>query len=366
MNMRILDKYIAKYFILPFLYCLTVFIVLYIIIDLFGRLDEVLKQSINMGILWEYYLSMIPLIVTQTAPVASLISTIYVLGTLNKYGEITAMRSAGISIYRVLMPFIYIGLAITILIFGISEKILPQSMRAAESIKENSMDNTDKSKSVNKKIIPNIALYGKNNRLIFIDNFDPSSKTATGITILEQDKKDNVSLKINAHEAKWLDGRWVFSNILMYRLDDKGTVLGSPEFLQEKTIAMEKPKDLISKGTNYEYMSFRDSLNYIKNFSETSPKLITMLRVDLHQKISFPFISLVVILIGAGFALRVRQRGKSTALLGIGMSIVIGFTYYAFMASCIALGKSGNLPAFLSAHLANILFGLIGIILIKN
>ena len=87
MNMRILDKYIAKYFILPFLYCLTVFIVLYIIIDLFGRLDEVLKQSINMGILWEYYLSMIPLIVTQTAPVASLISTIYVLGTLNKYGR---------------------------------------------------------------------------------------------------------------------------------------------------------------------------------------------------------------------------------------------------------------------------------------
>jgi len=36
------------------------------------------------------------------------------------------------------------------------------------------------------------------------------------------------------------------------------------------------------------------------------------------------------------------------------------------MASCIALGKSGNLPAFLSAHLANILFGLIGIILIRN
>ncbi|MCX5693132.1 MAG: LptF/LptG family permease [Candidatus Omnitrophica bacterium] len=364
--MRILDKYIAKYFILPLLYCLLAFIVLYVIIDLFGRLDEILKQNIRLGILWEYYISMIPIIIIQTTPVASLISTIYVLGTLNKYGEITAMRAAGISIYRILMPFIYIGFTITILIFGVSEKILPQSMRKAESIKENSIENIDKNKPVNKKIISNIALYSKNNRLIFIDNFDASSKTAMGITILEQDKKDNVSLKINAHEAKWLGGKWLFSNILMYKLDDKGAVIGSPEFFQEKTITMESPKDLIAKGTNYEYMSFHDLSNYIKNFSEASPKLIARLRVDLHQKISLPFISLVVILIGAGFALRTRQRGKATALLGIGMSIVIGFIYYAFMASCIALGKSEALPPFLSAHLANILFGLIGIILIRN
>jgi len=364
--MRILDKYIARYLILPFLYCLLVFIVLYIIIDLFGRLDEVLKQNIHIPILLEYYMSMIPLIIIQTAPVASLVSTIYVLGALNKYGEITAMRAAGISIQRVLLPFIYIGLTITILVFGVSEKILPQSMRKAESMEENYLDRADKNKPVNKKALSNIALYGKNNRLIFIDNFDPSSRIAMGITILEQDKKDRVSLKINAHQAKWVDDKWLFSDILMYKLDDKGMVTGSPEFFQEKIMGMDKPKDLISKGTDYEYMSFYDLRNYIKNFSETSPKLLARLRVDLHQKISLPFMSLVVILIGAGFALRIKQRGRAGALLGIGMSLMIGFIYYAFMASCIALGKSGMLPAFVSAHLANILFGLIGIILIRN
>ena len=345
-----------------------VFIILYIIIDLFGRLDEILKQNIHIPILLEYYLSMIPLIIIQTSPVASLISTIYVLGTLNKYGEITAMRSAGISIHRILMPFIYIGFAITILIFGVSEKVLPQSMRKAESIKENFIENTANSKGRTQasSAISNIALYGRDNRLIFIDNFDVSSKIAQGITILEQDKKDNVSLKINAHEAKWTGGKWLFSNILTYQLDDKGKVIGSPKFFQKKIIAMENPKDLVAKGANYEYMGFYDLSNYIKNFSETSPKLIARLRVDLHQKISIPFMSLIVILIGAGFALRVKQRGRATALLGIGISIVIGFVYYAFMASFIAFGKSGSLPAFLSAHLANILFGLIGIILIRN
>ena len=364
--MRILDKYIVKYFLVPFLYCLALFIVLYMVIDLFGFLDDILKHNIHIPILLEYYLSMIPLIIMQTSPVASLISTMYVLGNMNKFGEITAMRAAGISIYRILMPFIYIGLTITILLFAVSEKVLPQSMRKAESIKENYIDNADKNKPSNKKLISNIAFYGRNNRLVFIDNFDPSDKIAMGITILEQDKKDNVSLKINAHEAKWTDNKWIFSNILMYKLDDKGMVVGSPEFVREKQMTMEKPKDIISKGTNYEYMSFRDLFNYIKNFSETSPKLITRLRVDLHQKISLPFVSLIVILIGAGFALRVKQRGKATALIGIGASIVIGFVYYAFMASFIALGKSGALPAALSAHLANIIFGFVGIILIRN
>lgn len=364
--MRILDKYIVKYFLLPFFYCLVTFIILYIIIDLFGHLDEILRQNVHIPVILEYYLSMTPLILIQSAPIASLISTIHLLGTLNRYGEITAMRAAGISIYRILLPFIYLGLGITIAIFIVSERILPESMKKAESIQENYLDSPEKDKPSNKKLISNIALYGKNNRLIFIDNFEPSTKTARGITILQQDKKDNVSVKLNAVEARWQAGKWLFSDILMYKLDSKGMVAGSPEFFKEKIFEMESPKDLVSKGTNYEYMSYRDLLSYIRNFSDTSPKLITRLAVDLQQKISLPFASLVVILIGAGFALKVKQRGRATALLGIGTSIVLGFIYYAFMASCIAFGKSGILPPLISAHLANIIFGFVGIMLIRN
>ncbi len=86
----------------------------------------------------------------------------------------------------------------------------------------------------------------------------------------------------------------------------------------------------------------------------------------MHQKISFPFTSLVVILIGSAFAIRIKQRGRTAAIMGIGMSIVIGFIYYAVMAICIALGKSGVLPPLVSAHLANIIFGSTGLALIKN
>ncbi|MFA4991783.1 MAG: LptF/LptG family permease [Candidatus Omnitrophota bacterium] len=364
--MRILDKYITRYFLPPFLYCLLTFILLYVIIDLFGHLDEVLKQSISIFILNQYYMAMIPLIITQAAPLSALISTIYVLGTMNKNGEITAMRAAGISMFRVLIPFLFLGLAISMAVFLISEKIVPQGMKTVESIKENHIEKNEKNKTTDKKIISNIAVYGRNNRLIFIDAFDNHDKTVRGVTILQQDKKGNVSSKMNAHEGKWTGGRWIFYNILLYKLNDKGIVMSNPVFFEEKGLDIENPAELLSKGANYEFMSHRDLSNYINNFSSASQKMITRLRVDLHRKVSFPFTSMVVMLIGIGSAIKINQRSKVTAIMGVGVSMLIGFVYYAVMASCIALGKSGILPPPVSAHLANFIFGLIGILLIRN
>ena len=363
--MRILDKYIVKNFLGPFFYCLALFIFLYIIIDLFGHLDEILKHNIPILILQEYYLSMIAFIVINTAPIASLISTIYVISTMNKHDEIMAMRAAGISILRVLKPFIYVGLAISIGVFLISEKIMPLSMKNAQSIKENYMEKKNEAKNKEKNIsINNIALYGKNDRLIFIESYFSRENIAKGITLLKQNKAGHVTEKTNAQEGKWSGKDWEFSNILIYELEENGAVAGNPLFFEKREFDMESPEELISKGTNYGFMSFKDLSVYVKNFSNASPDIINRLRVDLHQKISFPFMSLVVILIGAAFAMKIKRRGKTAAIMGVGTGIVIGFVYYALMAMCIALGKGGMLPAYISTHLANVLFGSLGIVLI--
>lgn len=364
--MRILDKYIIKNFLAPFFYCLCLFLFLYMIIDLFGHLDEVLKYGIPLLILQEYYLSMIPFIILHAAPVASLISTIYVISSMNKNDEITAMRAAGISVARILMPLVCLGLAISIAIFAMSEKILPLSMKNSQYIKEKYIDKKIQSKENDKKFIYNIALYGKQDRLIFIKGYDRENNSASDITILQQDKKGNVITKTDAREGKWKGHVWEFYDILVYNLDKDGMVAGNPSFFEKKEFDMEKPVELIAKGTNYEFMSFKDLLNYINNFSNISPNIIKRLQVDLNQKISMPFTSLVLILIGTAFALKIKRRGKAAAMMGMGISIVIGFIYYTFMAMFIALGKGGILPPFISAHIANIIFGSIGIMMIRD
>jgi lipopolysaccharide export system permease protein len=363
--MQILDKYIIKNFLLPFFYCLMLFIFLYMIIDLFGHLDEILKHGTPILMLEEYYLSMIPFIMMHTAPVASLIAVIYVISSMNKYDEITAMRAAGISVLRILTPFICVGLGISITIFVVSEKLLPLSMKNVQFIKERYIEKKDI--PTKKNDLYNIALYGKNDRLIFIKSYSPNKGIIKGITILQQDANGNVTKKTSIEEGKWTGGAtWTCSSVLIYELDDEGLMKGNPLLLEELSLDLENPDDIILKGRDYESMNFKDLAEYIGNFSNAPPDIIRRLKVDMHNKISFPFTSLILIIIGAAFAMKIRKRGKTAAIMGIGISLVIGFMYYATMATFLAFGKGGILPPLVSAHLANILFGAMGIILIKN
>ena len=125
--MRIIDRYIIKSLIPPLVGCLATFVFLYIIIDLFGHLDEILKNKVAFLTLFDYYLSSVPIIFIQTAPIATLLSSIYVLGTLNNHNEVTALKAGGMSIKQVLRPFIILGLMMRIAIFLVNEKIVPQT-----------------------------------------------------------------------------------------------------------------------------------------------------------------------------------------------------------------------------------------------
>jgi len=366
--MRILDKYISKIFLGTFFYCLVLFIFLYIIIDMFGHLDEILKYGVPILVLQEYYLSMVPFIILHTAPMASLISTISVINTMNRYDEITAMRAAGINIYRIFFPFICIGILISLSVFALSEKVLPLNMKNVTYIKENYFDKgaSGQTKEKGDKIVNNITLYGKNDTIIFIESYNLSTHTARGITLLKQDKNGMVTQKLNAREAKWTGSTWESLNTIIYKLDETGAIKGAPLFFEQKNIDIESPDELISKGVNYEVMNFKDLWRYIKNFSNASPEIINRLRVEAHQKIAIPFASLVIIILGSSIAIRVKPRGKATTLLGIGLTIIIGFIYYATMAIFIAFGKRGIIPPLIAVQAVNVVFLSIGLLLIKN
>ena len=100
-------------------------------------------------------------------------------------------------------------------------------------------------------------------------------------------------------------------------------------------------------------MSYQDLRKYIVNFGGAGERMIRGLLVELHYKIALPLISLIIILIGAPFAMITTRGG---VLIGIGMSIGIGLLYYAFIAISLAFGKAGILPPFLAAWLGNLVF----------
>src|SRR3989338_10120425 len=118
--MKIIDRYLLKGFLGAFIWCIFIFIIMSVIIDVFSFIEDIVKYKIPLISIVAFYVYYCPTIVIQATPMAVLLSVIYILSNLNKHNEITAMRSSGISLWRILAPLLIIGLLTSICIFIIN------------------------------------------------------------------------------------------------------------------------------------------------------------------------------------------------------------------------------------------------------
>jgi len=356
--MRILDKYIMRGFLGPYIWCMLLFTIMAVIIDVFSFIDDIVKYKIPAESLIAFYVYYCPTIIVQVMPMAVLLSTIYLLSNLNKHNEIIAMKSGGVSLWRAMAPILVMGLIISAMVFIINDRIIPTSSKVSNMIRREELESM-KADNVKTKILENVAIYGTENRIIFAKNYDVEKATLNEIIIHRHDTKQNLISKVTAEKAVWTGSEWKLYRAIVYRIDNAGRILGRPQFFNETNIALnEKPKDFATSEWRAEYMSYKELRGYINKFKGAGRRLMRTLLVELNYKISFCFISLIIIVVGAPFAL-ISTRGG--VLIGIGMSVAIGLLYYASIAIFLAFGKGGLLPPTLAAWLGNILFAWIGI-----
>ncbi len=360
--MKIIDKYITRGFIWPFLYCLFIFLFLYVIIDLFGHLDDILKQGVPFGIIKDYYLSSLPFIFVQTAPFAVLLATIFLLGNLNRNNEIIALRASGINSLRIIAPILLLGIAISLAVYLVNEKIVPEASVTSNTIKELQFEKGQKQKG---GTLTNITVFGKDGKLFYARSYDIASNTLRDVVILEHDREQFLKRKITAEKMEWNGDKWVFYNCDIYRFDKSGGVIGKPAVFRAPKILQfqETPEGLLKNQTQPEYMNYVQLRDYVRLLSLESKSTAKKLLVDLHYKLSLPFTSITIMLIGIPFALK---RTRSGAMASMGISLAIAVIFYGANAILIALGKGGFLPPIVSAWAANIIFACLGIFLINK
>jgi lipopolysaccharide export system permease protein len=360
---KIIDRYMSKNFFGSFIWCLLVFVIMAVIIDIFSFIDDIVKYKIPLQSIIAFYVYYVPTIFIQITPMAALLSTIYMLSNLNKNNEITAMKSSGISIWRILTPLFVIGFLISAATFIINDKCIPITSKISQMIRREELE---KYKAGDKqiKIIENVAIYGTGNRIVFARNYDTANKKLGDIIIHEHDVAENLVSKTTAQSGIWTGDSWQFYKVITYKVDNSGKILGAPAFYSEKVIPLkERPRDFANREWKADFMSYKELRNYIENFRGSGMKIVKGLLVDLHYKTAFPFISLIIILVAAPFAL-ISLRGG--VMIGIGMSIAIGLLYYAVIAISLAFGKAGIFPPIVSAWFGNILFAALGIHLLNK
>lgn len=361
--MRLIDKYLLRSFLGPLLYCLFIFISLYIIIDLFGHLDEIIKEHMSISILLIYYLAYVPSISIQIMPIVVLIATMYTLGGLARHNEIIALRASGIGIWNILKPFLITGLFVSSFVLILNDKIVPWSTHVFLKIREEKFEKKQTGR-LPTKVIKDVALYGQGNKIIYARSFDPKTKVLRDIVIHEQDRRQIITSKTIAKEARWGKTGWVAFDITLYQLDKEGQIKGEPKFLHRGTLDIkEGPEEFQKQKYKTEVLTLSELRTYIKRFSGTSGLILQNLLVETHNRISYPFANLVAVLIGAAFCLKVKRGSR---LLGIGLGFLIGLLFYGVFAVSVALGKGGLLIPFISAWFSNIVFSLWAIYLINK
>jgi len=366
--MRIIDRYLLKHFIGPFLFCLLIFVMFYVVIDLFDNLNEMIENKMDLRFLIPYYLNFIPLIIVQMAPIAVLISIMFSLGNFNKHNEIVAMQASGISLLRILTPLIATGFLISVAMSIINDRVVPFTTMNASTIKEEKFESVKRKNKKVEKIYENIAFYGEGNKIVFARKFNTYNDRILELIVHNQDADQNVAAKLTARAAQWKNGKWVGKDVMFYNLDPTGRIIGDPQFFEEMVLDIkETPIDFKKirhqlSFMSFEFMSYAELKEYIKRLSFEKGPTMRGLKVALNQKVAFPFVSLIVILIASPFALVHTRRGG--VLFGVAISVGLVLGYYTVMTVSLAMGKAGFIHPTVCAWLANLLFAFIGFTLI--
>ncbi|MEE9610716.1 MAG: LPS export ABC transporter permease LptG [Desulfatiglandales bacterium] len=365
--MQILTRYIVREFWKIFLITYSVLLVLCVVFDFLEQWNIFLKNDAPLTLAFLFFLYRIPMFVVYVLPVGVLLGTFLTFGFLSKNSEIVAMKTSGISIYRITFPVIVTAFFISVFSFIFAEVVVPYSNKKGFYIQ-----NVKIKKKVQKSFFKDSEIWYRSRDAIY--SFDlieyprkilpsPIKRHSTdqivlkGVTISYLDRAFSLIKRIDAKSVSWVDERWLFREGMINTLQPDGTF--QTEIFTKRIIPLpETPSDFLVPEINTEEMSFFELWKYAKKLGREGYDTTRYL-TDMHAKLSFAFFSLILAILAIPFSLQIGPRGGSIAI-GITFSMIIAFIYYLFMALSLALGRTGTLHPFIAAWISNFLFGLVG------
>ncbi len=354
--MKVLNRYILKEFLKILTITIIFIISLYIILETVEQMGDLMKLDVPFSISLKFILYQVPSIFVQMSPIATLMSTILAIGLLSKHGEITAIKAGGISILRCVMPIIICGLLFSIFSILINETVAPIATREVENIKKTWLGKT-RVQAFNEGGF----WYRYPKGIYNIRYIDPNDQVIKGVSIYELNNSFTPRVKLYGDELKQSDGRWVVTSGRSWVLEEGGmaTTKTLTDIPLDSII-----KDLQELGTSAprpEEMSLGELYGYIRMLKKSGLNANRYL-VDLYSKLSFPMVSLIMVVIGIPFSLKGERHGGIA--LGVILTLFIGFSYWLVFALSVSLGHSGIIPPLVAAWFTNVLFGAIGLLML--
>ncbi|MBF0461045.1 MAG: LPS export ABC transporter permease LptG [Magnetococcales bacterium] len=347
--MPILFHYLLRLFLTGFLQVIGLFVGLFFLIDGVENMRRFsLKEHFNWGDLLLMMLCRLPDFITLLLPSITLLAVLMVLARLSRQNEITVMRASGISIYRILIPFLLGGLLVATGQLVAQDRVVPWTKRMAQNREDYFMGQAPAQADMD-----NLWLKS-DHQLIHVQQVLPNEQALLDVTIFAWDAEQHLRSQIRAHSAQMRQGQWTLSQGIIYQYN---TQVVAERFVQRDWPVTLNAEQLNRTAVNPDFLSF-EQINRLIERTEREGYDATPLRVLWHGRLSQPATTLAAILLAFPFTLRLPRRGGIARSLLLGL--LIGFLLFMLADLSQALGMGGRLPPLLAAWAPVLFFTGIG------
>ncbi len=358
--MPILFSYLLREYSKIFMMCFSSLMTIYLVIDFFEKVRRFLRHGVSWLDVLTYFLLKTPAIFFQIAPLAILMATLLTFGLLIRGHEITAMRSCGISLAWMTAPLIAFAAGLSLVLLLFSSTVIPLAAGKSEEIRTTRIDKKPPAAAL---VLEQPWIRISPERLMQVTSVSVDGKRLGQIHLFRFDQDFQLVDIAEAQEARYDGSAWTLYQGQHRRFAQDGASLITG-FDREAFALPLIPEDFTVWLTgDSELMTFHDIRAYTRRRHQEGTQT-SRFQTDYYSRIAFPFVTVIMVLVGIALSLRRSGARGGTMAVGIGQALAVGFCYWTTHSIAIALGRGGVLTPLLAGWMANLLFLSFGLYLI--
>lgn len=352
--MNIIDRYILKQLVSTLLFSLMALCVIFVVVNLLENLEDFLDENATFLQIAEYYIHYLPEILKILTPVATLVSILFTVGKLSTANEIIAMKTGGMSLYRLMAPLVIFSLMVSFGQLYFNGWVVP---RANEKKLEIEQKYLNKSKSGGP--IYNLYFRDSPTKNLVMQYYNADAKSGHRVSVDEytSEKRPRLLRRLEAEKIVWdtVKQNWTLHNGIERTYS--GERIQSVNFKTKPAKVEITHNQIIQLKRLPDEMTLNELKDYI-DILKKGGKDVRRQMIDYYGQYAFPFANFIVVLFGVPFA-SIRKKGGIAIQMGAAM--VISFVYMIFIKLFQTIGYSSELNAVIVGWLANIVFFIFGL-----
>jgi lipopolysaccharide export system permease protein len=353
--MRTIDFYIIRKFLGTFFFTLLLLIFIVIIFDISEKIDDFLVRDAPLSaIIFDYYFNFIPYFVNLFSYLLTFIAVIFFTSRMASNTEIIAILSSGISFRRMLLPYIISASILGILSFLLANFVIPYTNRGMFAFERQYINDPRQStdQNIHRQISPGTYIY--------LENYNNRTNAGWKFS-LESFKNRELVYKLKSERLEWdsVKSQWKIFNYFIRRIHGMDESFSKGQMLD--TVLPLQPSDFTENIEEVKIMNYIALRKHIKKKEMRGDPDVVKFQVKKYERIASPFATLILTLIGVSVSSR-KVRGGIGFHLGFGLALT--FIYILFMQIFTVFATFGDLPPLIAVWVPNIIFGIIGFIMI--